>query len=54
MTMPETEDNDFKVEHNEDYELTPEQFRKLVAKKFERNGVLLDQFKERESRLSAN
>jgi hypothetical protein len=52
--MPETEDTDFNVEHNESYELTPEQFRKLVAKKFERNGVLLTEFKERESRLLAD
>ena len=52
--MPETEDTDFNVEHNESYELTPEQFRKLVAKKFERNGVLLTEFKERESRLIAD
>lgn len=46
--MPETEDTNFEVEHSESYELTPEQFRKLIAKKFERNGVLLDEFKERE------
>ena len=51
--MPETEDDLYEVEHNEDYELTPEQFRKLIALKFERNGVLLSQLKERESRLDA-
>lgn len=51
--MLETEDNNFyEVEHDEGYVLTPEQTRKLIWQKFERNGVLLDQFKERESRLN--
>ena len=44
-----TETENFEVEHSESYELTPEQFRKLIAKKFERNGVMLEQLKERES-----
>jgi len=52
--MPETEDTNFDVEHSESYELTPEQFRKLIARKFERNGVKLEEFKERESRLFAD
>lgn len=51
--MPETDLDDYKVEHSEDYVLTPEQTRKLIFQKFERNGVLLDVLKERESRLDA-
>lgn len=51
--MPETEDNLYKVEHSENYVLTPEQTRKLIFQKFERNGVLLRELKERESRLNA-
>ena len=46
-----TETGNFEVEHSESYELTPEQFRKLVARKFERNGVSLEQLKERESQV---
>jgi len=53
--MPETEDYDYnEVEHEEGYVLTPEQTRRLIWQKFERNGVLLDEFKERESRLNAD
>lgn len=53
--MPETEDYDFyEVEHEEGYVLTPDQTRRLIWQKFERNGVLLDEYKERESRLNAS
>ena len=52
--MPETDDNDFYVvEHEEDYVLTDEQFRKLITQKFERNKLLHKLSKEREGWLSA-
>ena len=51
--MPETEVDDYKVEHSEDYVLTDEQFRKLITQKFERNNIMHRLSKERESRLNA-
>ena len=38
----------YKVEHNENFELTEEQVRKLIEAKFARNGVLHKLVEERE------
>jgi hypothetical protein len=47
--MPKGDIEDiYKVEHNEDYVLTDEQFRKLIVQKFERNGFDIQDVKERE------
>ncbi len=51
--MPETDDHNFTVEHGEDYVLTPEQFRKLIEQKFERNNIMYRLPKQRESKLYA-
>jgi hypothetical protein len=47
-----TETENLEVEHNASYELTPEQFRKLVAEKFRRNGIVLEELNERESQVT--
>ena len=47
MPKGDTEDI-YKVEHNEDYVLTAEQFRKLILQKFERNGFVFQDLKRRE------
>lgn len=47
MPKGDTEDI-YKVEHNEDYVLTEEQFRKLIIQKFERNGFVVRNLEQRE------
>ena len=45
-------ENLYKVEHNENFELTEDQFRKLIEAKFARNGVMYKLVEEREGQAS--
>jgi parvulin-like peptidyl-prolyl isomerase len=44
-------DDSYKVEHNENFEMNKEQFRKLIEDKFTRNGKYARLIKPRESEL---
>lgn len=54
--MPETDkENLYKVEYGENYVLTPEQTKKLIWQKIQRNLQYLKPYqRERESRLNAD
>ena len=44
-------DDNYVVEHGENFELSQDQFRKLIENKFSRSRQYAKQQKERESRL---
>ena len=49
--MNQEVDDNYVVEHDENFELSKEQFRKLIEAKFARNVQTARQLNERESRL---
>ena len=49
--MDQEVDDNYVVEHGEDFVLNQEQFRKLIEAKFRRNHRFAQQSNERESKL---